>query len=458
MSSPAPSRTVRSRAGFAAVAIAVSATSLACLPFAPGLLGLGGLLLALGAAAAVGAGLLALWPQALAAIVPALIPSPMILLTFAWELALYLVAVLLLLHGWRTRAAWLYRLGNVETAVFVFTLWALFSGFWSEDLRWFAIGARRLLMGLVALWVATRLPHVAARRWFDVGILVGASALALAAVFRSLTIGLSSEMAVLHRPEVTNLGWGTANYVAGLLLILAPSVLQIALRGAPGGRVMAWGAFALVSAVQLIVASRAALILFVVGALVQLLRFVRGSRTWMVLAYVATVAAMMVSPLGVVFMSRLVSLRDLGSMTIRIWYFREAWNRLLEHLPWGLGLWQGYGHADRLQGIDPHNYWLLLGGDLGLPGLLLWAVVLVVIVRRTRELRVDEPGREQAYTLTLTLVLANLHTLVEPTFQGAHYQMLFYWVVCGGLAYSTLRVATTSSAKPNRSQNTPPGT
>jgi hypothetical protein len=475
MSSPslAPTRASGPRPGLAGAAIAVAVAGLVCLPSAPGLFGLGGLLLALAVAAGAGLGVLALFPQALVVLVPALIPSPMFLLTFAWELALYLAALLLVLHGWRTRATWLHRLSGVEVAVVAFTAWALFSGLWSDDLRWYTIGARRLLMGLVALWVAVRLPHVAARRWYDAGLMAGAGALALSALVRSLTHGMSSEMAMLRRPEVTNLGWGTANYVAGLLLLFAPSVLALALRGGRLGRLAGWGTFALVSAVQFVVASRAALLLFVVGALVQLLRFARRGRAWIVLAWLGALVATSLTPLGTAFLSRLESLRDLGSMTIRLWYFREAWARLVESLPWGLGLWQGYGNADRLQGIDPHNFWLLVGGDLGVPGLILWMLVLVVVARRARALRVDEAGREQAFTLMLTLVLANLHTLVEPTFQGAHYQLLFYWIVCGALAYgaaagapasaglaasATGFSATTSSANPNRSQNTPPGT
>ncbi len=460
MSSPslAPARSHGPRGGLVAAAIAIAAATLVCLPSAPGLFGLGGLLLALAAAAAAGVGVLALFPQALAVLVPALIPSPMFLLTFAWELALYLTTGLLVLHGWRTRAAWLHRLGSVETALAAFTAWALFSGLWSDDLRWYAIGARRLLMGLIALWVAVRLPHVASRRWFEAGLLAGAGALALAALVRSLTHGMSSEMAMLRRPEVTHLGWGTANYVAGLLLLFAPGVLMLALRGVRAQRLAAWGVFAVVTAVQLVVASRAALLLFVAGTLVLLLRLAGRTRPWIALGWLSAVAAMLATPLGAAFLSRLESLRDLGSMTIRLWYFREAWGRLLENLPWGLGLWQGYGHADRLQGIDPHNFWLLIGGDLGLPGLMLWAVVLVVLVRRIRALRVDAAGREQAFTLLLIVVLANLHTLVEPTFQGAHYQLLFFWIVCGALAYATGRSATTSSANPNTSQNTPPGT
>jgi hypothetical protein len=375
----------------------------------------------------------------------------MFLLTFAWELALLVVAALLVLHGWRTRAAWLARLGSIEVAVVAFTAWALFSAAWSPDMRWYVIGARRLVMGLVALWVATRLPHLASRRWYDAGLIAGTAALASSAVLRSMTQGFTPEVALLRRREVTNLGWGTANYVAGLLLLFAPSLLRLALRGSRTQRVCAWIALALAAQVQFVVASRAALILFLLGMLVLLLRLVRVSRVKVAFAWLAVVAVTFLSPVGLGFVSRLESVREFGSLTIRLWYFREGWHRLLENLPWGLGLWQGYGNPDRLKGIDPHNWWLLVGGDLGVPGLILWAVVLIAIVGRLRVRQADEAGREQMWMLGLTVVLANLHTLVEPTFQGAHYQLLFYWVVAGGLAYVGF-TATTSSAKPNASQ------
>jgi hypothetical protein len=260
--------------------------------------------------------------------------------------------------------------------------------------------------------------------------------LALAAIVRSLSTGFSATQALLHRAQVTHLGWGTANYVATLLLLCGPFLLWLVLRGAPRERVLAGIAFALVTVVQFVVASRAATVLFVLGSIVQLVLAARRHRLWVGLAGVAIVAALVVSPLGAGLMSRMVNLRELGSMTIRIWYFREAWSRLLEHLPWGMGLGQGYANPDRLHGIDPHNYWLLVGGDLGIPGLLLWAGVLVAMIRAWRAVRSDAPGRELAFTMLLTIVIGNLHTLVEPTFQGGQYQLVFLWVVCGTLAYA----------------------
>ena len=433
---PSTTRRPEPRLTIAAGAIAAIATTLVCLPSAPGIAGLGGLVLLLGTLIVACAGLLIACPPLLVALVPALIPSPMFLLTFAWEVALVVLAALIALHGWRVRAGWLHRLGSIERALVLFTVWALFSGFWSDDTRYYLIGARRLLMGLCALWVASRLPAIASRRWFDVGLIAGAGALALSAGYRSMTSGLSSEQALLHRSSATDLGWGTANYVATLLLLFSPSLLRLVLRGRPVERTLASISFVLAFGIQLVIASRAATILFIIGALVQLLRVTRRFRMWVAAGFAAAIAVILMSPLGYGFMSRFDNLRELGSMTIRLWYFREGWARLLEHLPWGMGLWQGYGNADHLQGIDPHNYWLLIGGDLGLPGVALWITVLVAITRRWWATRRDEASREEAHTLLLTLVLANLHTLVEPTLQGAHYQLLFFWVLCGTLAYS----------------------
>jgi hypothetical protein len=416
-------------------AIAAASTLVVSLPSAPGLAGVAGLLLTAGSALAVG---LASWiavPQLMVAVVPALLPIPLVSYVFPWEVALYALAVVVALHAWRRRESWLWRLGDVECWQLLFTGWALFTVFWSSTSLYYLLGVRRLLTGVVALWIATRLPHIASRRWFDMGLVLAAAGIASAAIGHSLTTGFSEQQALLHRSQVTHLGWGTANYVATLLLLLGPSLFRLALRGTRLERALAAVAFALATVVQFVVASRAATVLFILGTIVQLVHATRRFRLVAGLAAAAIVAALVVSPLGAGLILRMTSLRDLGSLTIRIWYFREGTSRLFEHLPWGMGLGQGYANPDRLQGIDPHNYWLLVGGDLGIPGLLLWAGVLVAMIRGWLAVRSDAKSRELAFTILLTIALGNLHTLVEPTFQGVHYQLLFPWIVCGTLAY-----------------------
>jgi len=437
-------------------AIAAASTLLVSLPSAPGIAGVAGLLLAAGTAfAAALASWLAL-PQLMLMLVPALLPIPLVGLIFPWEVTLAGLAVAIALHGWRRRAAWLWQPSDIERWLLMFTAWALFTGFWSHTSLYYLLGMRRLLTGVCALWVATRLPHVASRRWFEASIVLGATGVALAAVGKSLSTGFTAEQAMLHRTQVTDLGWGTANYVATLLLLCGPFLLRIVLRGTPLARVFAGIAFAVATVVQLVVASRAATVLFLLAAIVQLVHAGRRFRVLIGVVSAGVVAALVTSPLGEGFLMRFVSLRELGSMTIRIWYFREGWTRLLAHLPWGMGLGQGYANPDHLHGIDPHDIWLLVGGDLGIPGLVLWAGVLVSMVRGWLAVRTDEAGRELAFATLLSFAAGNLHALVEPTFQGVHYQLMFMWIVCGTLAYAQAeRASRAAESRPEAASPEP---
>jgi hypothetical protein len=425
----------------AGAAIAAGSAAVVCLPFASGPAGLLGVLLTAAGALVSGLAMWAAVPEAIVALVPTLVPAPIVFYTFAWEWALASLLVAVVLHASRHRAAWALRLEPVEWWLLLFTAWALFTGFWCTSTLYYLLGVRRLVVALGTLWVAMRLPHIASRRWFDLGLVGAASALALAAIQHSLGTGFSQMQALLHRAQVTDLGWGTANYVATLLLLCAPSLLRLVLRGSPRERLLGGVGFTLATVVEFIVASRAAVVLFSIGTIVQLLHATRRHRLVTGLAALGALAAILASPLGAGLLSRLGSLREMGSMTIRIWYFREGFRRLIEFLPWGMGLGQGYVNADHLHGIDPHDYWLLVGGDLGIPGLVLWAAVQVAIVRGWLAVRADARQRELAFTMLLTFTLGNLHTLVEPTFQGGQYQLLFLWIVCGSLAYAQAEAA-----------------
>ena len=435
--------------------IAVGVTALVALPAWFGVLSLPALMV-LGPAAVVAVGwLLVRVPQSVVFLIPASLAAPMTFYTYPWEIALCALLLLLLIEGVRRRADWLTRWSRLELALALFTLLGLMSLFWVFDARTYIIHARRLLLGMGTLWAASRLPAVAGKRWFEAGLLGAALSVALAGLGRWMTSGFSAEEALLRRPETTNLGWGTANFLATLMMLVSPVALVIAVESRGARRVAAWATVLLVGTLQLLIASRAAASLFLIGMLVQvafLRRGGRGGRQRGVFAVglVAAVAAVLASPLGAGFLQRFTSLRELGSITIRIWYWREAWLRVVEHLPFGLGLGQGYAYADKLQNIDPHNYWLVVGSELGVPGLLLWAAVLVITWRAVGRLGSAPEMRGRVFALRLAFVLAQLHTLVEPTFQGSQYQFLWFWLFGGYLAYGAAEDPDAASASSRR--------
>jgi O-antigen ligase len=201
---------------------------------------------------------------------------------------------------------------------------------------------------------------------------------------------------------------------------------------------MRWTSAVLVVAIgilQVVIASRAATLLFFVGLLAQLMAQHLKRNLGLIFVTVAGTAFLLSTPIGDRFISRFSELKDLGSIVIRIWFFQEAWRRLVDHLPWGIGLGQGATFPDKLQNNDPHNYWLVIGPELGVIGLILWVVVLFVLWRQIRAVSRTPGWTGIGLALQVSFWLSQLHTVVEPTFQGVQYQFVYFWLFAGYLGY-----------------------
>jgi hypothetical protein len=449
---PAP----RPRAPWRAFAPPAAIVAITCLVIyvwqGVGWLSLPGLAFAalLGAAAALAVAAFAPW--LLVVLAPAMLPLERVWIVFPWELVYLALAALVVLHALRARPAWALRLEGVELANLLLVGWAAFSFFWSAETVDWSLGLRRLLGGVIGLWLGLRLARWVRRPVFEAGLAAAALSLTLAALARRQASGLSESELRIDRASATDLGWGTANAIATILLVLSPVLLEIGLRSRQRWlRVAAWPALALTALYQVVNASRAAAVLFIGGVIAQSLGRSTRRRLGWVLGLVAALTGLLMSPLGEGLLMRFTNLRDLGSMVVRIWYLRAAWLRTLENLPWGIGLGQGLTYADHLQSIDPHNYWLVLSSELGLPGVLLWIGVLVVLWRRLARLA-RTPGWEGiGLALQVAFWLSQLHTLVEPTFQGIQYQFLYFWVMGGYLGYHAVAMERAAAGAPSSS-------
>jgi len=388
--------------------------------------------------------LLYLTPGAFLVFVPASLPYAALGPVFPLEIAFAFGFGLALLRLIKDRAARLTQLGPIETAFGAFVLWAAITGLWSTDMDWYLRGLRRLSLGFATLWLASRLPSLLSRRAYTWSLILGAAAIAAAALAKRVSIGLSITQAMSYsRAEATDLGWGTANYIASLLLLMSPLMLDLAQR--PAGRLQrpfAWVTLVAIAFVQGVVASRAAAVLFALGMLAQVLRLRSRRDVLPLLVVVSGVVALFASPLGGAILYRFSSVRELGSMTVRIWYTRVALHRVVDNLPWGMGLFQGWVYPDRLYGIDTHDYWLTVASELGLPGFVLWCAVLAMIIRAISSLGRDPEQKAIARALGVAFTVSQLHTLVEPTFQGLQYQFLYFWTIGGSLAYAEAQASS----------------
>lgn len=420
---------------------------LVAVPARFGLLSPLGLLVTLGAAMSAFAALLYVAPSAAIVLSPALIPIPLVGYIFPYEMMLGVTFVLVVLATSLDEKHGLAEFNRLEFAYLAFLGWALFTGFWCHDGVRYVLGVRRLLGGFVILWTAHRIWRLAPRPVFLFGLVAGAATISLATLAKRISTGYSNEQALMSRGTATDLGWGWANYIAALLIILTPFILHCAFHRRE--RWLRWSAritFPLVVAVQLIVVARGALLLFAAAVVVQLTAGLdRRRRLWGLLAGLAIVAALLIGPWGQAILMRFTSLRELSSGTIRLWYFREGWHRTLDNLPWGIGLQQGFSYPDKLQGLDPHDYWLDLSAELGVLGPPLWLFFLVMMWRRIRRVA-RQPGMEgEGLALQIAFVAGQIHTLIEPTFQGTQYMFLYLWMAAACFGYRDEAVRSGSS-------------
>jgi hypothetical protein len=370
------------------------------------------------------------WPLTMACGLPALIALPQLGPVFAFEIMLLVIAGVILAHGLWARRDWVWRLRPLEVAVAAMLLWGVITVFWCGSPWWWAAGIRRLVVGLVALWTAYRLGSVYRARWLALGIIAAAIALALAALQRGTSTDWIALTSSHGRREGTDLGWGGSNYIGALLLLTVPTALDLALR-APrrATRVLGWLILPLVVAVMAWAASRGGALLVVMATLLFVFRERLGARSVALIgAIVLCFVALLAGP-GAQLLWRFTDPGQIGSVVVRLVFFQEGWRRLVEHFPIGLGLGQGFVQLDRLAEADPHNYLLVVGSELGLPGLLLWGLIIALIWRQVRELAKMPAVRAGAEALRFTLIVAVVNSLYEPTFTGLHYLFLFYWIV-----------------------------
>ncbi len=422
---PLPPRTIARLAAVVLGAVLVAtAVVLEPLPWGVLLLALAGL---------AGLGWL-VWrhPILAAALLPVVLSPPEFLKVFAYEVGLVTVFAVLVVAGTRARLAWFWRLDPIEQASFAFVAWGALTLFWSSSAWWWLFAMRKYGMGALALFTAWRLARLAHTPWpWLRGITLGVLALSAAVFVKAVGSGMLTLGTAFKRIEGTDLGWGKANYLGALLLLMLPSALHLALH-APDrrSRLLGWLSLPCAGLVMATAASRGGAVLLLVVSLAYLVRRELGAKLLPMLAGVAVaVGLLLLGPGSAQFLERFTSPRELGSVVVRLFLLRAGWRRIVEHFPFGMGLGQGIVEPDHLAAGGPHNFLVTITYEAGLPGAVLWCALLVLLFRRAwRERRV--PGHEAlARTLLFTVATAVLNSMFEGTFEGLHFQFLFFWIV-----------------------------
>lgn len=364
-----------------------------------------------------------------AAFIPLLlIPAPVAHIP-PHEVGLLLLCSMLVILGLARRAPWLTRADPIEVAVACLILWAAFTGLWSSDVLWYLYNIRKMLMGLLALWAASRLGAWVSREDRMLGIALAALGISAATLARFALVTGTSPGQTVSRNAATDIGWGSSNYITAIVVLMAPSVLRVAARDQRRlALIAAWITLPLIVVVAMVSGSRGGVLLILLTTLiVAAIARVRRRRWWLALALLF--ALLIFGPGATDLLGRFTKPLEFSSVAARLYFFHIGWIRLIEHLPWGMGLGQELVIADELLGGDPHNYLLTIGGELGMPGLVLWCVVIAMIWRRSGAMMRARGGGFDGMAMRVTLVIAVANSLFEPTLFGLHYHFLFYWIL-----------------------------
>ncbi|OLC89412.1 MAG: hypothetical protein AUH86_25645 [Acidobacteria bacterium 13_1_40CM_4_58_4] len=237
--------------------------------------------------------------------------------------------------------------------------------------------------------------------------------------------------------EVKELGIsiGRSNYLAALLVPIFPLTLAAVTARTGCQKLMPILAAFAMAAGLLITFSKGALLALVVGAIVALPLLVKnGLRFRHVILFVVLAAVFLwVMPRDLVLSNyEMVAYRLNNPDLERPDLWRVAWREFLEHPILGIGpnCIYIYNRQYAIDVLHTHNFILNWLAEGGLVGALPFFAIISVLIRRSYNIclnPIQVPGLKRVcVALYVSLLSTLLHGLVEPTFQGPQYSVIFW--------------------------------
>ncbi len=318
----------------------------------------------------------------------------------------------------------------IHVAFLALILSGMITLFMAQEFGSFGGALKRLVVGYLGAVLVFRYADRERWPWFALSIPVGGTAISLLVLHAYQSRGFLVQRAYELRTFYSNVGWGTSNYVGAVLsLAILGSILLLVLPG------RLW--LRLVSAISLLpmglsmalLVSRGTVVAVGLG-LLALLVTSGGRHRWKILTLGGLGSVLFMQlPVFQVILLRFTVASQSFSYVARVVEWKLALDRFLAHPLLGVGLGQGKFQTDELQSLDPHNYMLSVASETGVPGLLAWTALLVVFFHTAWAAARDHPARAAwAASLGVLLAVALFHSCYEPTFAGASYFFLFFWI------------------------------
>jgi O-antigen ligase len=385
-----------------------------------------------------------LWPFGVLLSIPILVIIPGWVFGFAFFEFVLLLALFLVLLKQLTSGDPVAMPPPLEWIFILYVVWAAFTLVEATDLREALVGWKTIIMLFLAFLAGHRLLGASRARTLMrcVACLAPLISFELAAVL--IHRGLPLSFLLTRSVSLTDLGWGTSNYIAAVAALSTGCAVPLAFYGGRWERLL--GVLGLGSAVFVSIAtiSRGGTLAILIGILVGAAIEVRR-RLFLALGILGILgAAYLMSPLGQASIARFLDPEQLPSVGARLLYYQEAIRIIRDHSFLGVGPNQIPHHSTIEIDPNPHNFLLKNAADLGLPGLGLYLLMLGMAAYAALRLLRDAGDRNErmlALALMLTLVIAVTNASYEPTLESSVYGTVFWITV--GTCYGAFRLRQT---------------
>jgi O-antigen ligase len=105
----------------------------------------------------------------------------------------------------------------------------------------------------------------------------------------------------------------------------------------------------------------------------------------------------------------------------------------------------GPNQKEVLGTTNPHNYFLKIGFELGILGIIVFIWLLNILLHKALSIKKLLKNKREAQFLSIafltTIIIAIVNSLFEPTFSGYHYNPLFWFIM--GILYLTYETSRT---------------
>jgi O-antigen ligase len=383
---------------------------------------------------------LILWPSGVLLSVPLLVVVPGWVFGFTvFECVLLSVLLLALLqHMISGRPALIPS--PLEWVFLVYVVWSAFTLFQAVNVREASVGLKIIVLLLAAFLAGRRLIATSRSSVFIRCIAMLAPLISLELAATLLRRGLPLSFLLTRSVALTDLGWGTSNYIAAVAALSTACAVPLAFYGRAWERCLGVLSIGAAVFVSIITISRGGTLAILVGLLVGAAVEARR-RFFLAVGLLGVLASVYImSPLGQASIARFVDPQQLPSIGARLLYYQETLRIIGEHRFFGVGPNQIPHHSTIEIDPNPHNFLLKNAADLGLPGLALYLLMLTLafasafkLIRQARER--DERILALAFLLTLAIAVTNAS--YEPTLESSVYGTVFWMTV--GTCYGGFR-------------------